>query len=311
MTTQNLLHSLKRRVGNHLRICIRSNTTLLQRPISSVAMTLTVSIAVAFSSILFLTAENISKVSLRWNNEISINLYLHRDVEEEEAIALKNKIAAYDKVAQVAVILASQAFDDFLTISELKQTLKVLKTNPLPHLLIVYPQQTGQAETQELIRTFQSIKQIERIQFDRVWVSRVIKFVALINSLSIVLVALFAVGLIALIGNVIGVMVYQQRDEIRIIQLLGGDDEWLVYPYMYAGFWLSIISTIISLLFIELVIALLQVPVDVLNASYNSNFKISGFSILQIFELFTSIIVITMAAAWSSAKHFIVETDRN
>ena len=172
-----------------------------------------------------------------FSDAVGMQVYLKTQVSEQTARQLAQNLRGHAGVAEVTLITAAQALEEFRAQSGFGAALDALTDNPLPSVLIVRP--TADAASPDQLETLRQAviawPEVDAVQLDRDWLQR---FGALLNLLRRILwisAALLSAGVILVVGNTIRLEIRSRGAEIEITQLVGGSRAFVRRPFLYAG----------------------------------------------------------------------------
>ncbi len=209
--------------------------------------------------------------------KINISLYLKADASENEIMALKNKIAASDKVKSVNYISKQNALESFREKYKNNQAvlaaLKELGRNPLSPSLTIVPEDFSQAEN--LINELRMIDSpiIESRDFsdNSVILDKINNITKRVNEVGLFLISIFILTSLLVVYNAIRVAIYTHRQEIEVMRLVGASNFFIYMPYMVSAFVYALFSVLIVISVFYPFLTLLQPYLEVFFTGYNIN----------------------------------------
>ena len=114
--------------------------------------------------------------------------------------------------------------------------------------------------------------------------------------------ALLAVGVILIVGNVIRLAISHRKDEIVIAKLVGASDGFVRRPFLYTGLWYGCSGGLMAVLLVVTAQLWLAGPIARLAASYGSQFQFSGLGISGSLALVLAAAVLGSLGAWLSVS---------
>lgn len=115
---------------HHIRTLISSLGFLSRNRISTLMTMTVIAIALALPSGLYVLLNNISHVSVGWDNSAQISLFLKSEVTEKQAQSLLKKLKLYDDIQSAKLISKDAALNEFQKISGFGKALESLGKNP-------------------------------------------------------------------------------------------------------------------------------------------------------------------------------------
>lgn len=231
----------------------------------SVAATMVMTITLVIFSTLFLlfAITNYSISSIQ--NTVDISVYFKNGLAEEKIKILQDELSANEKIKSVKYVSASEAFEIFKKKHEndllITQSLNELTENPLPATFNVkaynledYPQ------IAELLKQDKYLEVVAKVNFEdnRVIIDRLNKILKFIISFGIGLMAVFALIAILVISNTIALTIYNRKEEVEIMRLVGATNWYIRGPFMTESLLYALLATFIcSILFLPVFIKVL------------------------------------------------------
>lgn len=172
--------------------------------------------------------------------EISVFVALGANARETEA--LRARLAGLTDVEDVRLLPRDAALADLAQRSGLGASLKDLRNNPLPDVLVArLPRSVGVARIESAAAEIRKWPNVDAVRADTDWyrkltaIARVLGWLGLIfGGLVAALVALILVGTIRLHAAM-------RTDETRVLRVIGATPDFIVRPYAYsAGLTLSL-----------------------------------------------------------------------
>lgn len=219
----------------------------------SAAATMVMTITLAIFSILFLLF-GLTDYSLRTiENTVDISVYFKNGLAEERILSIKSELEKNSKVKEIKYTSAAQAFEDFKSKHSgdplIQQSLNELTENPLPATINVkafsledYP--VIAAEISDL--KYQAF--VDKINYEdnRVVIDRLNRILQFIVTFGLVLVAVFASIAILVIFNTITLTIYNRKEEVEIMRLVGATNWYIRGPFLVESFLYALVATAIT-----------------------------------------------------------------
>jgi cell division transport system permease protein len=259
-----------------------------------------IGITLALPGLLYLLVTNAERVSSEWHGGAHVSLFLRGTVDSDQAQTLAAHLEKRTDVNRVRVISSEQALSEFKELSGFGEALDALSSNPLPSLLMVIPEpRYEQPEAlARMVLELQSLPAVELAQLDMEWLQRFNVILKLTRRALIVLSVLLALAVLLIVSNTIRLAIVNRRDEIEIIQLIGGTDRFIRRPFLYSGMLQGFLGAGVAIVLIALCLHLLRPPIQVLAGLYGSGFRVAG---LSIFESLT-VLAIGMGLGWLASR---------
>ena len=258
---------------NHLLCAKQSLNKLLSTPIgSSITISMT-ALAFAIPLAIFQLSQGSAAALNSMQESKQITLFLADDVDYAGAVKLAKALRQDPYFSSVELIDRQQALDDFAERSQLEGLIQNLPRNPLPHLLLLMPQEQNHSleQLEQLQQHLESLNEVAYFQLDTLWLQRLQAWQDLANRSLTIVTALLLLGACLILINVIRWELASRRDEIDIMYLVGANDRYIRRPFMYSGLWLGLASGILALVLVLLAIALIHPSLEGIDALYGSD----------------------------------------
>lgn len=269
---------MKQWLERHLQTLVGSLGRLWQQPFSALLTVLVIGIALALPACLHVLVQNVRAASGGWSNALDISVYMKPGTSIDEAKRAAERIGKRRDVSNVTVVKADDALAEFRRNSGFGEALDALKDNPLPHALIVRPAQEfrGPGQVGGLVAELKRLPGVDIVQLDTEWVSRFNAILDIVRRIVLLAAALFALGILVIVGNTIRLDIENRRDEIEVTKLVGGSDAFVRRPFLYNGVWYGLGGGLVAWLIVAIVILVLGEPVRNIAGLYGSTFSLRG-----------------------------------
>ena len=271
-----LLHRLRNRMGLHFQVSTTSLAKLAGTPFSSFMTAAVIAIALALPAVLHVFLDKVQSLSGGWRDSAQVSLFLNEGLSNQAAADFAAELGGWDEIASVAHIAPEEALEEFAASSGMRDALELLDENPLPNVIIVTPTMAnkGPEEVKALTAMLREELQVDFAQMDLEWLERLHGLLKLADRVVAVLGSLLAAAVLFVIGNTIRLAIQSRRDEIEVTKLIGGSDAFVRRPFLYSGFWYGLIGALLAWGMVNLLLALLDDPVQHLATLYGSTFRI-------------------------------------
>jgi cell division transport system permease protein len=270
--------SLGSYVTRHAQAFFGALGRLSRNPLASILTLLVVAVALALPMSLKLFVSNARIATGDFKNAVDLSVYLKTDTALTKAEQLAKSAQARADVAEVTLIPADQALDEFRTYSGFGAALEVLEQNPLPHVLHVRPAPTdsGSAALESLRQYFAAWPEVEMVQIDSEWVMRFNAILDVMRKVLLIVAALLGLGVLAVVGNTIRLEILNRRAEIEVTKLVGGSNGFVRRPFLYTGVLYGLGGALIAWGAIGAMVMVLSTPVLTLARLYGSQYVLAG-----------------------------------
>lgn len=212
---------------------------------------------ITLSIILFSTIANatFSKTINDLNEKIDISVYLKDSVTEQQRDDLISQLQSVGNVRSVEYISKDEALEGFKQSQEGDIGLQIAISqadNKLPATLRIKPHDVNRIEE---IRAFIEKPEIKELQSNptsysgtrKEAVDKIATTTQLLRRLGIVAVIVFAIVSMLIIFNTIQMAIFNRRDELQIMRLLGASTWYIRGPFIVETVIYGIIAAVLSL----------------------------------------------------------------
>ncbi len=285
----------------HLQTLIGSLGDLSRNPFSSILSISVIAIALALPGGMFAALENIHKFTAEFEHGAKISLFLAPEISIKQAEKLQQSLTQHNDIKYIEMITPDQAMEEFKLRSGLKDALDSLSDNPLPVVLLAFPEDNVARSPEKLaglINELGKLEPVELSQFDLEWIKRLTAFLELAARAAWVIAIILGLGVFLVIGNTIRLAVVNRQEEIRIIKLIGGTDAFVRRSFLYSGMLQGLFGGLLALLIIFLLFSFINKPASSLSFMYGISFGLSPLQLLP------SLVLVSSGAllGWLSAR---------
>ncbi|TNE76085.1 MAG: cell division protein FtsX [Gammaproteobacteria bacterium] len=291
-------------LNHHRKVAADSARRLWRTPVASFMTWTVMGVALALPVALLLLLTSLEGVSAGWESSARVTAYLKLDSSLEDARGLAQEIGGDGRVEDVELVARDQALAEFRVSSGLEDALDFLQDNPLPHTLLITPEDSArsQAGVQSLVTYVEGMESVEQVQVDLGWLQRLNAMTDLLSRAVWALSMLLAVAVVLVIGNTVRLAIENRRDEILVAKLVGGTDAFVRRPFLYTGAWFGLGGGLVAFILLELSLWWLSGPIERLAGLYRSDFSLNGLSIDGALALIIVAMVLGWLGAWVAVK---------
>ncbi len=224
------------------------NATLAIAAIAVMVITLTI---VLFSIIANATfSHTIQQIT----DKIDISIYLKDTVTEDQREEFISELKGFENVRTIEYISKDQALEVYKAANKdnLDLLLAISQTdNPLPASLQIKPRDPNRIEE---IRTYLEKPEVKELQSDETSYSgdrkdaidKISRATSFLREAGIVSIVIFTVVSMLIIFNTIRMAIFNRRDELHIMRLLGASTWFIRGPFVVETMIYGVLSAVIS-----------------------------------------------------------------
>lgn len=264
---------------------------------ATAAMVMTVTLVIF--SILFLLF-GITSYSLKtFQNNIDVSVYFKNGLVDQQALKIRDVMLADSRVASAEYKTPAEVREQFKARNKdrpaILLSLNELDDNPFPPTLHVkardinqYPEILGKLQSDEYKDFISAInyKNDPKVQETINNLSKALRYIVTIGSS---LMAIFAFIAVLVMFNTITLTIYNRREEVEIMRLVGATNWYIRGPFLIEAIFYSLLGTLVSsLLLLAVFQTVLPRLAHFVNPDlifFNQNFFSYWFLVLLIFIL--------------------------
>lgn len=198
------------------------------------------------------------------NDKIDISVYLKDSVDQKQRDELIGKIKALDNIKSVNFISKDQALEAYKkqNAKNLDLLLAISQTdNPLPASLQIKPYDPNKIQD---LKAFLEKPEIKKMQSDETSYSgdrkeaidKITNATTFFRKAGIVGVLVFAFISMLIIFNTIQMAIFNRRDEITIMRLLGASTNFIRGPFIVESVIYGLVSGVVSIVIVHALFAI-------------------------------------------------------
>jgi cell division transport system permease protein len=314
--------------GNHFLI---SQWRIIKSGLQNFARNLTLAVAAIAVMVITLTIILFSLItSATFNNtidqitdKIDISVYLKDDVTNAKREEVIGKFKALKNVKSVEYVSKDQALEDYKKANQDKPDLlaAISQTdNPLPASLRVKPKDPNKIEE---IRAFIESPDIKALQSDATSYSgerkdaidNITKATKFFQRAGVVGVLVFALVSMLIIFNTIRMAIFNRRDELQIMRLLGASTWFIRGPFVVETVAYGIIASLLSVtichfLFVVSSSTLGASSFGLLDINYASTYFKENFVLILTGQLLVGILIGAVSSIIATQRYLKFKTSK-
>lgn len=229
------------------------------------------------------------------HDKVDVTAYFKSDATEDEITKIKSEIQAMAEVKSVEYVSQDKALEDFKAVHAgdvlIQDSLSELDYNPLQASLnieAVDPSQYASIVTSLEANKFRSL--IDKINYyeNEQVISRVERISDALQNWGFVLTMALAMVAALVTFNTVRLTIYNQKQEIEIMKLVGGSNWHIKAPYLVEGGLYGVLAALMTLIVFYPMIYVISPKVEILvpNASLIGYFGVNAFQyVVMVFSV--------------------------
>ena len=269
-------------VDHHLYSFVASLGRLFHKPWATLLTVGVMAVALALPLGVWVVLGNVQRFAGEVQSSRQISVFLKNGVDAARANAVADPLRQRDEVGSVVVRTPDEGLQMLRAQDGLGDAIDALAStgadaNPLPYALLVVPR----GDDLTLAESLRALPDVDLVQHDAVWRSRLDNWLRFGGRVALVLAALLGLGALLVVGNTVRLDIQSRREEIGVLQLLGASDGFIRRPFLYLGIWYGLAAGALALALLTGAWMALRAPLADLANSYGSGFTLQGVDPLQ------------------------------
>lgn len=189
-------------------------------------------------------AYNLDLMVADLNQTSEIMVYVDTELNDAEARSLGTKINTLDNIQKATFISREEALNSFVEDHNNNAAFDGVQAQDLRHRYVVILEDNTQMENTE-----QQLKQLPGVAKTKAAYELAQGFATIQNVLHIVSVALIAMLLVIsllIISNTVKLAMYDRKDEIGIMRMVGATNAFIRFPFIVEGFTLGMTGAVLA-----------------------------------------------------------------
>jgi len=292
------------------------NVTLAVAAMAVMVVTLTI---VLFSIIANATFVNtINQIT----DKISVSAYLNDSVSEQQGQELAANIRKQPEVEKVIYLNKKQALANYVEQNKSNTNLVTAAAavgNPIPATIQVYPKDLNEINTIKVYLVQPQNKKLQTPESPsyngdrKKAIDNITHATNVLRKIGIFSIVTFSIICALIIFNTIQMAIFNRRDEIKIMRLLGASTSYIRGPYIVESAIYGILSAVISVLVINSAFlassnALQASSLGLLDINYASTYFGAHFWQFLLLQIGIGIIIGTISSAIATRRYLKFKT---
>ena len=248
-------------------------------------------------------AYNLDEMVKELNQTSEILVYIDADLSDAEARSIGTKINLLDNVLQATFVSREEALEDFIADHDGDSAFSGVQASDLRHRYVVTLEDNTKME-----QTDAQLKQLPGVAKTNAAYELAKGFSTIQDVLHMVSAAIIAVLLVVsllIISNTVKLAMYDRKDEIAIMKMVGATNGFIRLPFVVDGFTLGMMGAILAF-------GLEWVGYDALIQKIAAVDALQLFNFVSFQELLIPMVVVFAAAgmfvgivgSWTSIRKF-------
>lgn len=297
--------------NDNVRQAISSLGELTRAPFASLMTIAVLGLSITLPAALYVLVKNLDRVNADWQQASEVSIFLREDVTQQDVQQLIKRLKTWPEIERLDYIPADKALEEFTQSSGFGDALQYLDKNPLPNVILVYPtsRHAKPASARELLDKLLREREVELGKLDIEWLERLHAIVAIAKELVSLIAVLLFVSVILTVGNTIRLNIYNKRDEILVMKLVGATDGFIQRPFMYTGFWYGLLGGVMAWITVALLLWWMSNSIDNVITLYNQSFQLKGLDFPVLMSMLGISVLLGLLGSHLSVKRYVSQIE--
>jgi len=250
-------------------------------------------------------------------SQIDISVYLKSDDNSTQVVNFINHLKTLPDVQSVQYLNKIQVLKEYENQNSSNQQLLnaiSVTSNPLPATINIKPKNLNQIGS---IKSYISTPANVSLQSDppsysgtkELAINRITQATNVLRDIGIIAVAVFVVICALIIFNTIQMTIFNRRDEIQIMRLLGANKTYIRGPFIVESIIYGILSAVLSVLIInEIFVTISQTlkasSLGLLDISYSNTYFDNNFLKLLLVQILIGVLI-GVLSSYSATRRYL------
>lgn len=228
--------------------------------------------------------------------KVDISVYFKESAPEENILRLKDEVAKLPEVKRAEYVSQTEAMERFLKRYEnnsvIKESLSEVGNPLLPSLNIKAREASQFAAITDFLKKSPSQNLIEKMDYyeRKPVIDKIFSMTSAVKKIGLGLSLLLAIVAILVAFNQIRLAIYNSKEEIGVMRLVGASNWFIRGPFLAEGTIAGFVSAIISFLIFVVVVLFLSPKLTILLSDFNlSQYFFNQLGVLFFLQLMIGI----------------------
>ncbi len=223
--------------------------SLWRRRAASILAAGTSAVSLLVLGLFLLAGSNASRILERWSATAELSVYLNESATPENRRTVERALTASGVVTGHSYVTQAEALRRFsVQFPDLAASARSLPSNPLPasYDVRIRPERAQHPQVEALAERVRALPGVSDVRYDRRWLDRLARVVAVARTAGLVLAGLIVVASCVTVMSVVRLTLFARRQEIEIMQLVGAPLSYIRGPFIMEGTILGIIGALVA-----------------------------------------------------------------
>ncbi|NLW21935.1 MAG: hypothetical protein GXY88_01555 [Tissierellia bacterium] len=184
--------------------------------------------------------------------EAEINVYFREDMRDPDIIELIKEIESIEGIGKAVFVSQEEAYNRMVEILGSEAAiLELFDENPFSPFIEV---QIHIEEVDSILEELEKIEEVEHIRDNKRVIDRLQNIVFILKIIGLLAVVAVGISTLVVISHIIRQGIYNNREQINTLELLGAPEFFIGFPFFLEGLFLTIMGGLIASLLLVITI---------------------------------------------------------
>ena len=232
--------------GRSISSAFKSVIRNLSLSIASISCIIITLIIVAFAILL---SANVNNFTESIESDLTIVVFTKENTPSENVESLRKDLEAVPNISNIVFKSKEELKNEMKAENETYESI-IDKwgedVNPLPDSFILTVEKIE--NIQETAKTVQNLEHVDAVRYGEGVIDNLVDVFSIVRNVTIIAVLALIFVTAFLISNTIKITIYSRKNEIDIMRLVGTSNTVIKLPFLFEGFFLGVIGSIIPIL---------------------------------------------------------------
>ena len=215
----------------------------------STASIICTTITLILVAVAIVISQNVNNFTKDLEHDLTIVVFMDREATSEDADVLQTKL---ENLSYVDTVMYESKEDVKAEMMKDSDTFSAIMgswdadTNPLQNEFTIKVKDVN--DLKKTAKTIEKYDHVDSVQYGEGMVEKMVSLFDIVQKATLVIVIALVIVTAFLISNTIKITIFSRRNEIEIMRLVGTSNIAIKLPFLFEGFFLGIIGSIIPIL---------------------------------------------------------------
>ena len=254
---------------------------LAKGPLASFMLIAVIGLAFSLPACLWVIVDNGKRVTEGVQNNTQMSLFIKASLSDQQVKILVDQVREHSGVQFANYISPEQGLQTLEEQTGISGVSSLLSDSPLPAVIEVHPERLSSEKVKRLYAELKVLDGVDFAKMDWQWFERLSSLLVFLSKTCRGLFVLYALAVLLVVGNSIGLLVYHSAPEIEIFKIVGASDRFVRLPFLYLGCVYGLVGALLAWFIVDMEVAWVQTAAYRLSQVYHSPFKVHGLTLAQ------------------------------